>query len=37
MNRGLQPVSDRYLDELSTRGFPDARAAHAKLLGFISR
>jgi TRAP-type C4-dicarboxylate transport system substrate-binding protein len=34
---GLRPVSERYLDELSRKGFPDARAAYDKMLKRLSR
>lgn len=32
----LEPVTSRYLDELSAQGFADAHAAHAKLLAAFS-
>jgi TRAP-type C4-dicarboxylate transport system substrate-binding protein len=34
--RELQPVTDRYLDEL-TRSFPNARVAYDKLLAMVRR
>jgi len=34
---GLRPVSERYLDELSGKGFPNARAAYAKMLKLLGR
>jgi TRAP-type C4-dicarboxylate transport system substrate-binding protein len=34
---GLRPVSERYLDELSGKGFPDARAAYGKMLKLLGR
>ena len=34
---GLRPVSERYLDELSGKGFPDARAAYAKMQRLFGR
>jgi TRAP-type C4-dicarboxylate transport system substrate-binding protein len=33
----LQPVTDRYLDELVARGFPNARAAYDKLAATLRR
>jgi TRAP-type C4-dicarboxylate transport system substrate-binding protein len=32
---GLRPVSERYLDELSGKGFPNARAAYEKMLKLL--
>jgi TRAP-type C4-dicarboxylate transport system substrate-binding protein len=34
---GLRPVSERYLDELSGKGFPNARAAYGKMLKLLGR
>jgi len=34
---GLKPVSDRYLDDLAKRGFPNARAAYAKMVRMLER
>jgi TRAP-type C4-dicarboxylate transport system substrate-binding protein len=34
---GLRPVSERYLDELSGKGFPNARAAYGKMLNLLAR
>ena len=34
---GLRPVSERYLDELSGKGFPNARAAYVKMLKLLGR
>jgi len=34
---GLRPVSERYLDELSGKGFPNARAAYEKMLKLLGR
>jgi len=34
---GLRPVSERYLDELSGKGFPNARAAYEKMLRLLAR
>ena len=34
---GLRPVSERYLDELSGKGFPNARAAYLKMLKLLGR
>jgi TRAP-type C4-dicarboxylate transport system substrate-binding protein len=34
---GLRPVSERYLDELSGKGFPNARAAYEKMLKLLER
>ena len=33
----LKPVTDRYLDELSSRGVPSARAAYDKLVAALRR
>ena len=33
----LKPVTDRYLGELSSRGFPNARAAYEKLMAALRR
>jgi hypothetical protein len=33
----LKPVTDRYLDELSSRGVPTARAAYDKLVAALRR
>jgi TRAP-type C4-dicarboxylate transport system substrate-binding protein len=32
---GLKPVSERYLDDLAKRGFPNARAAYDKMLRLL--
>jgi len=34
---GLRPVSERYLSELSAKGFPNARAAYEKMLRLLGR
>ncbi len=34
---GLRPVTDRYLDDLASRGFPNARAAYDKLVAVLRR
>jgi TRAP-type C4-dicarboxylate transport system substrate-binding protein len=34
---GLRPVSERYLDELPGKGFPNARAAYEKMLKLLGR
>lgn len=34
---GLRPVSERYLDELSGKGLPNARAAYGKMLKLLGR
>ena len=34
---GLRPVSERYLDELAGKGFPNARAAYTKLVKLLER
>jgi len=34
---GLRPVSERYLDELSGKGFPNARGAYEKMLKLLGR
>jgi TRAP-type C4-dicarboxylate transport system substrate-binding protein len=34
---GLRPVSERYLDELSGKAFPNARAAYEKMLKLLGR
>jgi TRAP-type C4-dicarboxylate transport system substrate-binding protein len=34
---GLHPVTERYLDELSAKGFRNARAAYAKLVKLLER
>lgn len=34
---GLRPVSERYLGELSRKGFPDARAAYERMLKRLGR
>jgi len=34
---GLRPVSERYLDELSGKGFRNARAAYVKMLKLLGR
>lgn len=34
---GLRPVSERYLDELSGKGFPNARAAYQRMLKLLGR
>jgi TRAP-type C4-dicarboxylate transport system substrate-binding protein len=34
---GLRPVSERYLDELSGKGFPNARAAYNRMLKLLGR
>jgi TRAP-type C4-dicarboxylate transport system substrate-binding protein len=34
---GLRPVSDRYLEELSRKGFPNAHAAYTKLVKLLER
>ena len=33
----LKPVTDRYLDELSSRSVPNARAAYDKLVAALRR
>jgi TRAP-type C4-dicarboxylate transport system substrate-binding protein len=33
----LQPVTDRYLNELSSKGFPDARAAYDRVMAALRR
>jgi hypothetical protein len=37
VREGLRPVSERYLDELSGKGFPNARAAYDKMLKLLGR
>ena len=34
---GLRPVSERYLSELSAKGFPNARTAYEKMLRLLGR
>jgi len=34
---GLRPVNERYLDELSGKGFPNARAAYEKMQKLLTR
>ena len=34
---GLRPVSERYLDELAGKGFPNARAAYSKLVKLLAQ
>ena len=34
---GLRPVSERYLDDLSKRGFPNAKSAYQKMLEMLQR
>jgi len=34
---GLRPVSERYLDELAGKGFPNARAAYGRMLKLLGR